>query len=245
MKKQFSSLLIIGLTVLFSCQPENKEPGDFNILPLPQELEITGVSALDFDDVKLYYSPNNSPIPILSKSTEAFRPAANQSKAQIIYMIDEDLDISPEGYTLEIQGDQIAITGKDQAGLFYGFKTLEQLIIDAKEQDARLPECAITDFPLLSYRAIHLDVKHHLEKTSYYYDLIDKLSGYKVNAIIVEMEDKLKFVRQPLIASADALTIEEWKDLSNYANDRNISISPLIQGLGHASFVLKHDKYKH
>jgi len=245
MKKQFSSLLIIGLTVLFSCQPENKEAGDFNILPLPQELEITGVSALDFDDVKLYYSPNNSPIPILSKSTEAFRPAANQSKAQIIYMIDEDLDISPEGYTLEIQGDQIAITGKDQAGLFYGFKTLEQLIIDAKEQDARLPECAITDFPLLSYRAIHLDVKHHLEKTSYYYDLIDKLSGYKVNAIIVEMEDKLKFVRQPLIASADALTIEEWKDLSNYANDRNISISPLIQGLGHASFVLKHDKYKH
>jgi hypothetical protein len=59
------------------------------------------------------------------------------------------------------------------------------------------------------------------------------------------MEDKLKFKRQPLVASADALTIEEWQDLSNYANDRNISISPLIQGLGHASFVLKHDKYKH
>jgi hexosaminidase len=237
--------IISSFLVFSSCQTENDKLGDFKVLPHPQELVISGISELDYDNVRLYYSPNNTPIPITDKHLEGLQLATNQSKAQVIYMIDEDLDISPEGYTLEIQGDQIAITGKDKAGLFYGFKTLEQLIIDAKEQDVRLPECAIKDFPLLSYRAIHLDVKHHLEKTDYYYDLIDKLSGYKVNAIIVEMEDKLKFERQPLVASADALTIEEWKVLSVYANDRNISISPLIQGLGHASFVLKHDKYKH
>jgi len=58
------------------------------------------------------------------------------------------------------------------------------------------------------------------------------------------MEDKLKYERQPVIASADALSIDDWKQLSNYASDRNIEISPLIQGLGHASFVLKHDEYK-
>ena len=40
------------------------------------------------------------------------------------------------------------------------------------------------------------------------------------------------------------MTIEEWKKLSEYAHERNISISPLVQGLGHASFVLKHEKYK-
>jgi hypothetical protein len=32
--------------------------------------------------------------------------------------------------------------------------------------------------------------------------------------------------------------------LSNYAHDRNIEISPLVQGLGHASFILKHPEYK-
>ncbi|MCG7851303.1 MAG: family 20 glycosylhydrolase, partial [Methanosarcinaceae archaeon] len=37
--------------------------------------------------------------------------------------------------------------------------------------------------------------------------------------------------------------IEEWRELSNYAKERNIEISPLIQGLGHASFILKHEKY--
>lgn len=97
---------------------------------------------------------------------------------------------------------------------------------------------------MLSYRAIHLDMKHHRDKIDYYYRLLDKLAKYKVNAIIAEMEDKLKYERQPEVGSADALSISEWKNLSNYAKERNIEISPLIQGLGHASFVLKHDKYK-
>ena len=40
------------------------------------------------------------------------------------------------------------------------------------------------------------------------------------------------------------MTIEQWQKLSEYAHARNISISPLVQGLGHASFVLKHEQYK-
>ena len=40
------------------------------------------------------------------------------------------------------------------------------------------------------------------------------------------------------------MTIKQWQKLSEYAHARNISISPLVQGLGHASFILKHEKYK-
>ena len=58
------------------------------------------------------------------------------------------------------------------------------------------------------------------------------------------MEDKIRYERRPEVASADALSIREWRDLCDYAKDRNIEISPLIQGLGHASFILKHEKYK-
>ena len=56
------------------------------------------------------------------------------------------------------------------------------------------------------------------------------------------MEDKIKYERQPEIGSDDALSISEWKKLSNYAKERNIEISPLIQGLGHASFSMKNIK---
>ena len=74
MKKQLSSFLIIGIILLFSCQPENKEPGDFKILPLPQELAISGISELDYDDIQLYYSPNDTPFPITNKSLQVLEP---------------------------------------------------------------------------------------------------------------------------------------------------------------------------
>jgi len=83
-----------------------------------------------------------------------------------------------------------------------------------------------------------------MEKTAYYSALMDRLAHYKINAVIAEVEDKLGYERQPLVGSADALSMEEWKKLSKYAKERNIEISPLVQGLGHASFILKHDQYK-
>ena len=213
-------------------------------MPLPQQFIIKGTSTLKTDKILQYYAIGNINLPVCVDILRNIQPVDDKSKAQIIYSIDESLNLPAEGYTLGISRKQITITGKDKAGLLYGFITLEQLMEDAKEQDLPLPECSIKDYPLLSYRAIHLDMKHHMEKTEYYYNLLDKLAKYKVNAIIAEMEDKIKYERQPEVGSADALSISEWKKLSNYAKERNIEISPLIQGLGHASFILKHDKYK-
>ena len=71
-----------------------------------------------------------------------------------------------------------------------------------------------------------------------------ELASIKINGIIIEFEDKLSYKRRSDIAAPDSYSIEWWKKLSEYANLRNIKISPLIQGLGHASFILKHDNYK-
>jgi hypothetical protein len=121
--------------------------------------------------------------------------------------------------------------------------TLGQLIEDAKDQNAPLPQCTISDAPALVYRAVHLDVKHHLEKKEYYFELMDRFAAQKINAVIVEIEDKLKYELQPKVGSSDAFSIEDWKAISDYALARNIRISPLVQGLGHASFILKHEEY--
>jgi hypothetical protein len=243
--KRFPAMFLSGCFILLlSCQSKVEKPGDFKLLPLPQEFIIKGVSTLKADKILFYYAVGNINLTVLGDILKNIQPVKDQSKAQIIYSIDESLGLPAEGYTLDISMKQITITGKDKAGLLYAFITLEQLMEDAKEQDVPLPVCSIKDYPLLSYRAIHLDMKHHMDKTEYYYKLLDKLAKYKVNAIIAEMEDKIKYERQPEVGSADALSISEWKKLSNYAKERNIEISPLIQGLGHASFILKHDKYK-
>ncbi len=239
-----AALMLFGcLLILNSCKSAQNSPGDFNLLPLPQLFEISGVSALSVEDLTHYFSADGDELPVVGELLAELIPAENHSGAQLSFKIDPSLSLKTEGYALEIEQERITITGKDRAGLLYGFMTLEQLMTDAKEQGVKLPLCSIRDFPLLSYRAIHLDVKHHLEKKDYYYRLMDKLAQYKVNAIILEVEDKLAYERQPLVGSEDALSIEEWKNLSDYALERNIEISPLVQGLGHASFILKHEQY--
>lgn len=217
--------------------------GDFKLLPQAQEFDLTGVSSFSYDETISYSGINEEKLPILTKDVIALKEGGNRDNSQLLYEIDANLDVSEEGYTLEIKDESIQIKAKDEAGLFYAFASLEQLYEDARDQKVNLPLCRITDFPALEYRAIHLDVKHHMEKTDYYYSLIDKLASYKINGIILEIEDKLKYKRQPIVASADALSIEEWREISDYAKARHIEISPLVQGLGHASFILKHPEY--
>ena len=239
-----TGILFIALLFFISCKKAPEKLGDFEVPPIPQKFEITGISNITVDALKSYHSKASLGLPIETNLLLGIEPVNNASDAQLVFDIDTTLNIKSEGYSMKIIQNQIKISGKDTTGLFYGFKTLEQLLIDADEQKVNLPLCTIEDYPLLAYRAIQLDVKHHLEKTEYYYKLIDKLASYKVNAIIVEMEDKIKYKRQPKVASADALSIEEWVGLSNYAAKQHISISPLIQGLGHASFILKHPEYE-
>jgi hypothetical protein len=50
-------------------------------------------------------------------------------------------------------------------------------------------------------------------------------------------------MQQPLVGAPQAISIEEMAALTEYARDRHIEISPLVQGLGHATFILKHDQY--
>lgn len=241
--KKISSISFLVLTIILSsCSPKEQKLGDFKLLPQPQEFEITGVSPFSHDAVLDYRAVNGEALPILTGDIIDLGEG-NQEKPQLIYQIDPTVELPAEGYTLTITEKQISITAKDEAGLFYAFTTLGQLFTDARDQQVNLPLCHIRDYPELAYRAVHLDVKHHLEKTEYYYGLMDKLASYKINGIILEVEDKLKFRRQPTVASADALSIEEWRKISDYAKERHIEISPLIQGLGHASFILKHPEY--
>jgi len=226
-----------------SCQRGTDKIGDFQFLPLPQKFDIKGSSRLKHENIRSYHTFAEIDFPVSGKILQHIQAVDRESEAQILCHIDETLDIRSEGYTIDITDRQVCLIGKDKAGLFYALKTLEQLLEDAQEQDVCLPLCSIRDYPLLSFRAIHLDMKHHLEKKPYYYQLIDKLSKYKINAIIAEMEDKIHYSRRPELSSSDALSIKEWGELSNYAKERNIEISPLIQGLGHASFILKHEHY--
>lgn len=103
------------------------------------------------------------------------------------------------------------------------------------------PRMKITDWPAIAYRSVHWDNKNHLDRVEYYYDLIDRLARYKINGVIWEIEDKLRYGAPPgRSPRPNAISKQEVQAICRYAKERNIEISPLIQGLGHATYILKH-----
>ena len=239
-------LLIFLITLLLiGCSNKIENLDGFKLLPSVQELEYNNdFSNLNFENIKFAHSTNNTELPIRFEFTNHIENN-KQSESTIDYSIDSSLNLNQEGYTLSVLKNKISIVAKDKVGLFYAFITLDQLIEDSKDQNINLPMVSIKDYPSLKFRPIHIDVKHHMEKKSYYFNLIDHLAKQKINGIIVEFEDKLKYELRPEIGAPDALSIEWWIELSEYAYERNIMINPLIQGLGHASFILKHEKNKY
>ena len=244
MKNLLLVLMAAAIMLLSSCHPSGTPTGDFRLLPQPKSLEFTGDSDLLPGSLKHYRLADGIKLPLPPEYVEHLKETNTLSEPQIVFRRDKTAEMGDEEYILEISRDRVTISGSWKAGLLYGWMTLQQLMTDAEEQGVPLPLCRIEDSPELDYRAIQIDIKHHLEKKEYYYALMDQLARYKVNAIIAEVEDKLAYERQPGIGSADALSIDEWKQLSDYARERNIEISPLIQGLGHASFILKHEQYQ-
>ena len=230
--------------LLVNCSSNNEDLRNFRILPSVKEIKYNnGYSNLNFKNIKFAYCEIDTNLPIRYGFTKEIQ-SNSLIKSVVNYSIDNNLNLNEEGYKLNIKKNIITIVAKDIKGLFYAFITLDQIIEDSKAQNTNLPLINITDFPSLKFRPIHLDIKHHMEKKSYYFKLIDDLAKQKINGIIVEFEDKLKYELRPEIGASDALSINWWIELSEYASKRNISISPLVQGLGHASFILKHEKNK-
>jgi hexosaminidase len=245
MRRLLILLITTSIGLVPGCLHNGQQHGTYNLLPQPEIMKLYGNSRLYPDSIKFYRLADGVSLPVPPEYVKGMEQTTKISGPQIVFREDKSLALKDQGYMLDITRDQITITGDKKVGRFYGFITLQQLMSDANEQGLPLPMCHIEDYPKLTYRAIHLDMKHHRDKKEYYYEVIDQLARYKINAIIAEVEDKLGYERRPVVASADALSIKEWKKLSEYAKDRYIEISPLIQGLGHASYILKHDQFKY
>jgi hypothetical protein len=225
----------------------NGLPKEFQLIPYPTKVEVlngTGLIPQELHSIQLKNLTNQ---PLLPDILSILIETTPKKTGVLILEITKQNDIpeSLQGYVLQIENKIVNIRSRGKAGLFYGCQTLQQLLEDSRDTGIPIPALKITDYPALSYRSVHWDVKHHLDKMHYYYNSIDRLARYKINGIIFEVEDKLRYRRQPEIGAPQAISIEEMQALTEYARDRFIEITPLVQGLGHATFILKHDKYKH
>ncbi|MBK8884895.1 MAG: family 20 glycosylhydrolase [Bacteroidales bacterium] len=131
------------------------------------------------------------------------------------------------------------IRAGEAPGMFYGIQTLLQLV---QKEDGKLfiKGMIINDWPDIPIRAVHYDTKHFQEKKEYVFDFIRTLARYKINMLIWEWEDKFAYKSHPEIGAPGAFTMAEMQEFTRYARKYHIQIVPLVQGLGHVSYILKH-----
>lgn len=240
-------LCLLAVLAVSSISCLKAPPAPFKILPKPREALIQKGDGLEVGELKTIRIEGDFPRPVMGPILSRLSLNDNAERGTLTLSLSDARNIpeSEEGYILDVKKGRVSLGSRGEVGLFYGCQTLEQLLEDSRDTGRAVPACRITDYPALSYRAAHIDVKHHLDTMKYYYDTIDRLARYKINAVIFEFEDKLRYRRRPLVGAPQAISIDEMAALTRYARERHIEISPLVQGLGHATFILKHEKYAH
>ncbi len=238
--------ILLSLLFIAFCLPCYSQ--QLNLIPYPQEIKQVNTRFIFDGPVSIMLDKNASEgdrftaseLKDQLKNEFAKEAFINQKNGKAIHLTKKGASqkIGQEGYELTVGETSVTIKAHSDAGLVYGVQTLLQLVRKAAD-GVEVPGVAIVDWPATKIRAMHYDTKHHQDTRKYVEDLIRKFAGYKVNMLVWEWEDKLSYENQPEIGAPGAFTIAEMQELTKYARQRHIELVPLVQGLGHASFILK------
>ncbi len=154
------------------------------------------------------------------------------------------VESTPESYCLAINSTGLAAAAGDEAGLFYAAATAAQLL-DTRKGRPFWPSCTIIDKPETSFRGVHIDLKHHMDRLEYLWELVPRLASLKINALVLEIEDKFLYKRRGEISAPVGFSQGQLKEFVRQCGRYHIEFVPLVQGLGHASYILKHSQYAH
>jgi hexosaminidase len=152
-----------------------------------------------------------------------------------------DSSLSAQAYRLTINPGEIALQAATPAGLYYAAASLAFLLREGKPLDCG----EIEDEPAQQFRGIHLDLKRLGWNQDYLKQLLPRLGAIKINAVLLEYEDKFPYQKHPDIAVSSALTPEDIVDLRRLAREHFIEIVPLVQSLGHLEYLLTLPRYSH
>ncbi len=157
--------------------------------------------------------------------------------AGIILKIINDKSLGDEGYRLKV-GEEIIITAYKQDGLFWGTRTVLQLLETG--QKTTIPMLLIEDKPRYRYRGCMVDVARWFHSLKFHQRMIKNLSRYKINFYHIHFSDDQSFTlpseHYPSLPSQKrCYTKQELDELVNLAERYHVTIIPEIDIPGHAT----------
>lgn len=183
----------------------------------------------------------------------------NAGDKSVIELVTDPTLQGKEHYILDISENKLTIRGASQEAIFYGLKTLDQLLLGdvCNTAAGQIAPIRIDDQPRYGYRALMLDPARHflpVEDVKFY---IDQMAKYKYNVLQMHLTDdqgwRVEIKKHPGLTQTGAFrnpktgsngpdngfyTQEQLKDLVRYAADRNIEIIPELDIPGHTVAVL-------
>ncbi|MFI2365818.1 family 20 glycosylhydrolase [Promicromonospora sp. NPDC019610] len=167
---------------------------------------------------------------------------------------------NPERYTLTVTADGVSVAAPERSGLLHGVRTLRQLVNagrfgadgDAAATDAPLEVRAVVvrDEPRFGWRGLSFDVVRHWFGPADLRAVVDLVGSYKMNRLHLHLSDdqgwRLEIPSRPALtekssqgavsgATGGFLTVDEYRELQEYAAEREIVIVPEIDVPGHVN----------
>jgi hypothetical protein len=217
-----------------------------NIVPLPYYVKLTGKNFTLQKDINYEKIISEEEYPQLKSF---YIGICNQNKTfdafcQKIGFYQQD--IGKEGYELLIDNNKIVLAANTPQGLFYGKQSLIQLIRGSAKNN-QMQGLHIIDKPALKYRGVMDDISRGpVPDKEYMKYQIRRMSELKLNMLCYYTEHIVHTKKHPEFAPpAGGITIEEWKEIAEYARKHYIELVPNFQSLGHAEKVLLNPKYRY
>lgn len=175
--------------------------------------------------------------------TVAIETAPTPVPDSIFLTLVKNTEARPLGsYRLEI-GDHAVISANSAIGVFYGTRTLMQMLSQSK--DGTLPRGTVTDWPDTRGRMLMLDVARKPFPIPALKDYIRMMAWYKMNELHVHFTDESRGDRYPSfrieskkfpgLHNKDLFyTWEDLRDLQDFSKVRGVTITPEIDMPGHA-----------
>ncbi|WP_411104309.1 family 20 glycosylhydrolase [Streptomyces sp. cmx-4-9] len=145
----------------------------------------------------------------------------------------------PESYGLTVKDGRVRITGPDEAGVFYGTRTLKQAVASA----GSAPEGTVRDAPAKPQRGLNLDIARKHFTADWIEDRIREMGDLKLNQLGLHFSDdqafRIESDSHPEIVSTPHLTKAEVRKITALAASRHITVVPEIDSPGHLGAVLR------
>ncbi|WP_327169318.1 glycoside hydrolase family 20 protein [Streptomyces subrutilus] len=145
----------------------------------------------------------------------------------------------PESYTLAVKDGKVKISGPDEAGVFYGTRTLKQAVATG----GSAPEGTVRDAPARPQRGLNLDIARKNFTPDWIEARLREMGDLKLNQLGLHFSDDQAFRIQsdthPEIVSTPHLTKADVRRITALAASRHITVVPEIDSPGHLGAVLR------